>query len=34
MPLTGCCFFTGRQWPFFIYRRKSMSEPLSGSGTA
>ncbi|TZE53895.1 holin, partial [Escherichia coli] len=29
MPLTGC-FFTGRQRPFFIYRRKSMSEPLSG----
>ncbi|TGD11235.1 holin, partial [Escherichia coli] len=24
----------GRWWPFFIYRRKSMSEPLSGSGTA
>ncbi|EEY5868690.1 holin, partial [Escherichia coli] len=25
-------FFTGRWWPFFTYRRKSMSEPLSGSG--
>ncbi|MFA8072596.1 hypothetical protein ACEOBS_24420, partial [Escherichia coli] len=22
VPLTGCCFFTGRWWPFFIYRRK------------
>ncbi|HHO9804196.1 TPA: hypothetical protein ACRZFK_003218, partial [Escherichia coli] len=34
VPLTGCCFLRAAGGPFLFTGEKSMSEPLSGSGTA